>query len=45
MAPASEDLAVCRLLEVSGPAPAADEQRIIALHDAATRADSGLRLA
>jgi hypothetical protein len=42
---ASAQVAVCRLLEVTGPAPSALEQRIIDLHDAATRPESGLPLA
>ncbi|HEX7349504.1 hypothetical protein [Brachybacterium sp.] len=42
---ASERVAVCRLLEVSGPAPSTEEQQIIDLHDRATRPESGLRLA
>lgn len=42
---ASEEVAVCRLLDVSGPAPSAVEQQIIDLHDRATRPESGLRLA
>ena len=42
---ASAQVAVCRLLEVTGPAPSAPEQRIIDLHDRATRPESGLRLA
>ena len=42
---ASAQVAVCRLLEVTGPAPSAEEQRIIDLHDRATRPESGLRLA
>ncbi|GAA4529108.1 hypothetical protein GCM10023160_27800 [Brachybacterium paraconglomeratum] len=42
---ASEDVAVCRLLDVSGPAPSAVEQQIIDLHDRAVRPESGLRLA
>ncbi|MGP9538201.1 hypothetical protein ACT3SP_09315 [Brachybacterium sp. AOP43-C2-M15] len=42
---ASQDVAVCRLLEVSGPAPTAVEQQIIELHDRATRPGSGLVLA
>ncbi|MGY5765739.1 hypothetical protein ACXET9_11110 [Brachybacterium sp. DNPG3] len=42
---ASEGTAVCRLVGESGPAASPLEQRIIALHDRATHADSGLRLA
>lgn len=42
---ASAQVAVCRLLEVTGPAPSAEEQRIIDLHDRATRPESGLPLA
>ncbi len=42
---ASAQVAVCRLLEVTGPAPSAEEQRIIDLHDRATRPGSGLPLA
>lgn len=42
---ASQDVAVCRLLDASGPAPSAVEQQIIDLHDRATRPESGLRLA
>ena len=42
---ASAQVAVCRLLEVTGPAPSAEERRIIDLHDRATRPESGLPLA
>ena len=42
---ASAQVAVCRLLEVTGPAPSALEQRIIDLHDRATRPEAGLPLA
>ena len=42
---ASRSVAVCRFLDASGPAPSADEQQIIDLHDRAVRAESGLRLA
>ena len=42
---ASQDVAVCRLLDASGPAPSAVEQQIIDLHDRAVRPESGLRLA
>lgn len=42
---ASAQVAVCRLLEVTGPAPSAGEQGIIDLHDRATRPESGLPLA
>ena len=42
---ASAQVAVCRLLEVTGPAPSAEEQRIIDLHDRATRPESRLPLA
>ena len=42
---ASQDVAVCRLLDASGPAPSAVEQQIIDLHDRATLPESGLRLA
>lgn len=42
---ASQQVAVCRLLEVTGPAPSALEQRIITLHDEVTRPESGLPLA
>lgn len=42
---ASAQVAVCRLLEATGPAPSAREQRIIDLHDQATRPGSGLPLA
>jgi hypothetical protein len=42
---ASAQVAVCRLLEVTGPAPSALEQQIIELHDRATRPEAGLPLA
>ncbi|MGP9683208.1 hypothetical protein [Brachybacterium sp. AOP3-A1-3] len=42
---ASQDVAVCRLLDVSGPAPSTVEQQIIDMHDRAVRPESGLRLA
>ncbi|GAA1487123.1 hypothetical protein [Brachybacterium fresconis] len=42
---ASADVAVCRLLGATGPAPTALEQQIIDLHDRAVRPESGLRLA
>lgn len=42
---ASADVAVCRLLSATGPAPSALEQQIIDLHDRAVRPESGLRLA
>ncbi|WP_193105066.1 hypothetical protein [Brachybacterium sp. FME24] len=42
---ASQDVAVCRLLATTGPAPEEVEQQIIDLHDRATRPESGLRLA
>ena len=42
---ASAEVAVCRLIGSTGPAPSAVEQLIIDLHDRAVRAESGLRLA
>ena len=42
---ASSEVAVCRLLASTGPAPSTVEQQIIDLHDRAVRAESGLRLA
>ena len=42
---ASADVAVCRLLSSTGPAPDPVEQQIIDLHDRAVRPESGLRLA
>lgn len=42
---ASREVAVCRLLTATGPAPTEVEQQIIDLHDRATRHDSGLALA
>lgn len=42
---ASQQVAVCRLLETTGPPPSALEQQITALHDRATRPESGLPLA
>lgn len=41
----SEGTAVCRLVEAHGPEPDPLERRIIDLHDRATLAESGLRLA
>lgn len=42
---ASEGYAVCALESSTGPAPSADEQRLIDLHDRATKPTSGLPLA
>lgn len=42
---ASAEVAVCRLLSSTGPAPDPVEQQIIDLHDRAVRPESGLRLA
>ena len=42
---ASREFAVCRLLDVAGPAPSAVELQLIDLHDRATRTDSALPLA
>ena len=42
---ASSEVAVCRLLASTGPAPSPVEQQIIALHDRAVRPESRLRLA
>lgn len=42
---ASEPYAVCQLVSETGPVPSAEEQRLIELHDRATRPTSGLPLA
>lgn len=42
---ASRDVAVCRLVSTSGPAPSARERQIIDLHDRFVRPESGLTLA
>lgn len=42
---AADDFAVCRLVSASGAIPSADEQRLVALHDARCRVGSGLPLA
>lgn len=42
---ASEPYAVCQLVSETGPLPSTDEQRLIDLHDRATRPRSGLPLA
>lgn len=41
----SDEYAVCRLVSASGAIPSADEQRLVALHDARCRVGSGLPLA